>query len=1275
MKTTILVLLCLLGPRQADLAREYRERIRPLAAKYCLDCHSTKDKKGDLDLERFGTLDDIRKDTRPWQHVIENLENGEMPPKKKLQPSEPERKELTAWTRAMLEAEARANAGDPGRVVVRRLSNAEYDRTIRDLTGVDLELTRDFPADGAAGEGFTNAGDALVTSPALLAKYLAAAKEAAAHLVLLPDGFRFSPAKTRRDWTDEAVAALRAVYAPYGKDGALPLKPYLLATIRHRAAMDVAAVAAKEKLSPKYLRILWDALNDPAPSHPLNLIRARWKTAAEKDVDALLAEISAWQKALFRFHKIGSYAGHKLARAEAVTPPTIASRLIRVQPKAAPGQDEVTLHLTALGLPDAGAVAWREPRFEGKGETLALKDYPSYGARFEIDLPAAFALTAKVLAALDGGPADGIDPAWLERWREIIGDPRVMSPTVPLEPLDTPIPGDAKTPAIRGWKIKDGELPLVLSNASDVELHIPGRASAHKVVVHPSPDRFAAVEWRGAAEKVRVEARLNHAHVGCGNGIAWFLEQRRGDQGARADEGFVGNAGTGTLARDLTLKPGDTLLLAVDARDGSHVCDLTEVEFTVREGDRVWSLSKDVADTITAGNPHGVWRFAHGPSKRTASAVKIPAESLLGQWKREAPRRGELAPRLQALFLGERPADAKHPDRLLYDSLVSVEGPLFRGIDVSKLPRAKARTFGRTPDGLRLPAALFRDHAFVVEAAFDGGPDRAAQLGVSTSVPQVIDADAPVVATGGAAKRLVAELDAFRALFPPFLCFPHVIPEDEAVCLKLYHREDEPLRRLFLDGERTARLERLWAEHRYISRWPETERKNLPLFIGFVTQDGGAEAVKFFESLREPFRIRAEEFLKEVEGAEPAHARALLDFAARAWRRPLTADEAAALPALYAGLRKKDMPHEDAVRLVLARILTAPAFLFRIEEAAAGSEARPVNAWELASRLSYTLWASTPDDELRRLAADGTLPAVLPAQAARMLKDPKARGLAVEFAAQWLHVRSIRSNREKSETLFPAFNDVLREALFEEAVLVFQDLFRNGRPLEDLLDADFTYLNETLAKHYGIPGVTGAAWRRVDGVRKHGRGGVVTFGAVLAAQSGASRTSPVLRGNWVVETLLGEKLPKPPANVPQLPEAEGGDGLSVREMTLRHTRVPECAVCHVRIDPFGFALEGYDAIGRRRDKAVDTQVTLRDGTSFDGLDGLRGYLLSRKKDLRRTFTRKLLGYALGRSVTLSDQALLDTLDKDGVTLTEAVAAIVQSPQFLRHRALDATRGE
>ncbi|MCE9533287.1 MAG: DUF1588 domain-containing protein, partial [Planctomycetes bacterium] len=218
------------------------------------------------------------------------------------------------------------------------------------------------------------------------------------------------------------------------------------------------------------------------------------------------------------------------------------------------------------------------------------------------------------------------------------------------------------------------------------------------------------------------------------------------------------------------------------------------------------------------------------------------------------------------------------------------------------------------------------------------------------------------------------------------------------------------------------------------------------------------------------------------------------------------------------------------------------------------------------------------------------------------------------------------------------------------------------------------YLNESLAKHYGIEKVTGPQWRRVEGVKKHGRGGILGLASVQAKQSGASRTSPVLRGNWVVETLLGEKLPRPPANVPRLPEEEGGaDKLTMRQLVEKHTSNAACANCHVRIDPFGFALEQFDPIGRRRDKdfgglPIDAKSQLKDGTQFEGIDGLRTYLLTKKKDvITRLFCRRLLGYALGRAVALSDESLLDEmvaeLNKNEGRVTSAVLAIVKSPQF------------
>ncbi len=290
----------------------------------------------------------------------------------------------------------------------------------------------------------------------------------------------------------------------------------------------------------------------------------------------------------------------------------------------------------------------------------------------------------------------------------------------------------------------------------------------------------------------------------------------------------------------------------------------------------------------------------------------------------------------------------------------------------------------------------------------------------------------------------------------------------------------------------------------------------------------------------------------------------------------------------------------------------------------------PASVISFGRRFRTTSCASSPPPGRLRD------PKVLAEQARRLLADDRIRSLAIEFGTQWLHVRGFDELKEKNEKLFPMFDANLRKAIYEESILFFQDLFQSDRAVTRILDADYTFLNETLAKHYGIPGVAGPQWRRVEGVRKYGRGGILGLASVQAKQAGASRTSPVLRGNWVVETLLGEKLPRPPANVPKLPEEEGGaDKLTMRQQVEKHARVPACAVCHRRIDPFGFALEKYDPIGRLREKdlgglAVDARAKLKDGTEFEGIDGLRTYLLTKKKDvIVRLFCQKLLGYAWG----------------------------------------------
>ncbi len=540
-----------------------------------------------------------------------------------------------------------------------------------------------------------------------------------------------------------------------------------------------------------------------------------------------------------------------------------------------------------------------------------------------------------------------------------------------------------------------------------------------------------------------------------------------------------------------------------------------------------------------------------------------------------------------------------------------------------------------------------------------------------------------VADSGPARERYEAAFAAFRSLFPPALCYTKIVPVDEVITLTLFYREDDHLRRLMLDDAQAAKHDRLWDELRFISQDALILVDAFQQLLEYASQDSDP---KVLEPLRKPIMDRAAAFRKALVEAEPRQLDAAIAFAEQAYRRPLKPGEAEELRGLYRKLRNEELPHDDAWRLVLARILVSPAFLYRVEAAGPGSAASPVSDWEMASRLSYFLWSSAPDPALRDLAAAGRLrdPDVIAAQARRMLQNENSRRLATEFACQWLHVYDFDTLDEKSERHFPTFNG-LKGPMYEETILFFTDLFRRDLPALAFLDADTTFLDARLAEHYGIPGVSGDGWRRVEGMKAAGRGGILGLSTTLAKQSGASRTSPILRGNWVAEVLLGEKLPKPPPGVPQLPEDEAATGgLSVRQLVEKHSQDAKCATCHVRIDPFGFALEGFDAIGRKREKdlgdhPIAVEAKLRDGTEFRGLDGLRTYLLTtRREAVSRQFSRKLLGYALGRAVQLSDDPLLDEMTKlvaGGGRIGDVVETIVKSRQFREIRGRDAVATE
>ena len=373
----------------------------------------------------------------------------------------------------------------------------------------------------------------------------------------------------------------------------------------------------------------------------------------------------------------------------------------------------------------------------------------------------------------------------------------------------------------------------------------------------------------------------------------------------------------------------------------------------------------------------------------------------------------------------------------------------------------------------------------------------------------------------------------------------------------------------------------------------------------------------------------------------------------RAYRRPLTDADFETPMALFREARAEG-GFEAGVETALSAVLVSPHFLFRIETDPPGLPRRsayPLPDVQLASRLSFFLWSSLPDDELLGLAERGELgrPGVLEAQARRMLADPRSQSLVGNFAAQWLHLRNLDSITPDLR-LFPDFDDNLRQAFRRETELLFESVVREDRSVLDLLTTDEAYLNERLAKHYGVPNVYGSRFRRVAVGKDTPRGGLLRQGSILTVTSYATRTSPVIRGKWVLENLLGTPPPPPPPNIPALKDNTVSASLSVRERLARHRADVACAGCHKLTDPVGFALENFDAVGRWRasedGRPVDASGGLADGSRFEGVTGLERALLKRPEVFAGTLTEKLLTFALGRGVGPSDAPAVRKVVRD-----------------------------
>ena len=534
-----------------------------------------------------------------------------------------------------------------------------------------------------------------------------------------------------------------------------------------------------------------------------------------------------------------------------------------------------------------------------------------------------------------------------------------------------------------------------------------------------------------------------------------------------------------------------------------------------------------------------------------------------------------------------------------------------------------------------------------------------------------------------------------------------------------YFRDDATLSDLILDDEGKKELDTLWQEFDFIADYTVRTWQQF-LFAGGGAGRMAAGRPSFNESIAEKTILNyRDEFLSRTSNpqakeavqvhfqtinseirwveqarkeAEARHLDALLKFAARAYRRPLLGSEREDILGYYRQLREQsNLSHDDAMRASLVSLLVSPDFLYRsdlVDPAFGGTahksspgNVRPLGAYALASRLSYFLWSSIPDGELLTHAASGDLdkPAVLAAQARRMLRDDRARGLALEFGGNWLDFRHFENLNTVDRDRFPSFNDQLRAAMFEEPVRFLSNLIHDDRPVLDMIYGNYTFVNPVLARHYGMPDVAGAAdrWVRVDNANDYGRGGLLPMAVFLTQNAPGLRTSPVKRGYWVVRRVLGEVIPPPPAVVPELPHDESKTDLPLRDLLARHRENAVCAGCHARFDAFGLTFEGYGPVGERRSKdlagrAVDVHAAFPGGSEGEGLAGLQSYIRThRQQDFINNLTGKLLAYALGRSLLLSDEPLLEamrsSLTAKGYKFSTLIEAIAGSPQFRNAR--------
>lgn len=1266
----------------AERAKDYAEQIHPLLVKTCGKCHGKDPEDNDLDITSLVTAEALLAQPKVLEDIAERLNEGEMPPKKAAQPSLAERDQLLGWIGAAVDEAAAAHAGDPGPVMLRRLTNAEYDHAVRDLTGVDMKPTQagEFAPDSVGGEGFANVGEAMPMTPGLVERYHQAARYVAERAVLLPTDFRFSPSPDGPNWTAEAEKALRNFHSRYaGPNGEPPLAIHLAATLKHRDRLTrggpatIAEVAAEEKLNATYLSALWAGLSGkPGTSLSAVELDAQTKQSQEK---------AAREEAERKERQSDLDSAHQKIESR-----WAASKRVLVESKVAEG----------------GSVSFEHKVSVRRGELLLLTVLPnqSHGAdstliewtiRETTGDQRSWSVADLIPDLLKGNPRQdkqGASWSFLET---------TSAPVFLTERRDS----NAGRTEVKSWSI--GSEPSIFVNTAAEPLEVWTKLPARSVFLHPGPNRPVAVAWTSPIDaELVVSGRVADAHPSGGDGVAFELSHVAATELGEA----LAVLGERPAILPITGLPKDMLGL-VREKWRAATTDPAPVLAEIKAmQDRLFWSNYGRHNVMAVGNGIPAWEdmlrvvareqvqgAAREPIFRLVARQVAPAvPGTFVVWDRLRLESGdgptlvlaehaELRAAVEAacgLRFGHHPQGRPvPPDALVTEagSEVSIDlrklpAPLLKSLTLPRLLRADVSLDAGSPETATVQALLLAEPDFMDEKQIREG--RINPTSWRSGDPLIADEPEPRVAqivhprVAAERARPAAE---FRALFPPAVLFEPVIPRDAQGSLFMFHREDEPLRRLLLDETGRAELERLWSELHFLREDAPANTLMYAELLKLYSQKGQAQMHFFIQTFEERLKRDDAALLADQAAAEPKHLDALLAFAARAWRRSLGADERETILASYRADRAEGIKHDPALRAALARVLSSPWFLYRVEQPADGPRWQPVSGDELATRLSFLLWDSIADDELRAAAPRLHEPAVMEAQVRRMIKDSRTRGMAEEFGARWLGVRDFVANHGRSLKDFPEFTPAVRDALAEEPVRFFEDLLINDRAVSDVIATDAVIVNDVLAKHYGIPGVTGPEWRRVEKVAAYGRGGLLGLGAVLAKQSAAARTSPIKRGAWVAR-VLGDRLPKPPPKVPPLPDTVPV-GLSVRELTERHRKDPNCSACHVRFDPYGMTLEQFDAIGRLRPasamKPGESRATLRDGTDIDDFVGLRNYIAGpRREDMLRTLARKLTGYALSRAVLPSDRALVDEATKTmtaGGRWSDALLVIVRSEQF------------